>query len=217
MVDIDDGQHAILEGINGSGKTFYARNGLLPLWSRVVVCDTENMEFGDFPAVSVATAVKLLASKHTFYVRIPFSGDLDTDLEQVKALSLGIRRKVPFGHLPSVVYYDEFTDFADATTISPSLRSQIRTSRKRNVSIVAGTQRPQLMNKTMVANAQHKFYFFMSEYDAEQIKSYAPFVKERLNEIPYGSYRCLYQAPDSSVITLAPVAEYDWASRLRKK
>ena len=215
MVHFEPGQHGILEGINGSGKTWAARNGLLPLWYRVVVADTEGMEFNDFKPVDVKHAIKLLKSTYHFYVRVPFSGDLDTDLTSINELSRGVRKEVPFGHIPSLIYYDEFTDFADAMTIPPALRSLVRTARKRNVSILAGTQRPQLMNKTMVANAQHKFYFFMSEYDAEQIRSYAPFVKERLSEIPYGSYRSLYQAPDSSVITLAPFPEFNWGPRLK--
>jgi hypothetical protein len=217
MVDIKAGQHAIVEGINGSGKTFGVRNGLLPLWDRVVVIDTEGLEFNDFPSVDVKQAVKLLKSKYSFYVRVSMSGDLNTDLARIDELSLGIRKSLTKETAPAVIYFDEFTDEADATVIPPSLRSLVRTARKRNLSIIAGTQRPQLMNKTMVANAVHRFYFFMSEYDAEQIRSYAPFVKENLSRIPYQSYKCIYQRPDSSIVILAPFIEYDWAARLKEK
>jgi hypothetical protein len=216
MVEFKAGQHAIVEGINGSGKTFACRNGLLPLWDRVIVCDTEGLEFNDFPAVSIKEALRLLKSRYSFYVRIPFTGDLDTDEARIDELALGIRRNLDKETHPAVIYFDEFTDFADAMTILPSLRSLVRTARKRNLTIIAGTQRPQLMNKTMVANAVHRFYFFMSEYDAEQIKSYAPFVKQNLSKIPYGSYKCIYEKPDSSIVILAPFQPYDWGPRLKE-
>jgi hypothetical protein len=216
MVDFKAGQHAIVEGINGSGKTFAVRNGLLPLWDRVLVVDTEGLEFNDFPAVDVQQTIRLLRSDYSFYARLPLSGDLDTDLSVIDALALGVRRGLTKQAQPSVIYFDEFTDEADASVIPPSLRSLIRTARKRNLSIIAGTQRPQLMNKTMVANAIHRFYFFMSEYDAEQIRSYAPFVKENLSRIPYGSFKSIYQRPDSSIVILSPFPEYDWTSRLKK-
>lgn len=217
MVEIKAGQHTIVEGINGSGKTFAVRNGLLPLWDRVVVVDTEGLEFNDFPAVDVKQAIKLLKSPYSFYVRVALSGDLDTDIAKIDALSLGVRRDLNKQSAPAVMYFDEFTDEADAVSIPPALRSLIRTARKRNLSVVAGTQRPQLMNKTMVANAVHRFYFFMSEYDAEQIRSYAPFVKENLSRIPYQSYKCIYQRPDSSIVILSPFPEYNWSARLGKK
>jgi hypothetical protein len=216
MVDIEDGQHAIVEGINGTGKTVFCWNALCPTAHRVIVMDTEGMEFEMLPAVSVERAIRLMKSDYSFYVRIPFSGDLKADLERLDSFCKGVRnlrRKGP----RTIIYFDEFTDFCDATTIPPNLRSMLRTARKRNVTIVAGTQRPQLMNKTMVANAVHRFYFFMSEYDAEQIKGYAPFVAERLNEIPYKSYRCLYQGPDTQVVVLAPIQPYNWAARLKGK
>lgn len=215
-MDVLKGQHIIVEGINGSGKTFACTNGLLPLWQRTIVIDTENLEFDFFPAVSISKAIALLKSKHSFHVRISFSGDPTTDLPRLDELCAGIH-SLGTKTLPAAVYFDEFTDFCDANVIPPKLRQLVRTARKRNVSIIAGTQRPQLMNKTMVANAQHRLYYFMAEYDAEQIKSYAPFVKENLSRIPYGSYRCLYQAPDSSVMVLEPWPKYDWPARMKKQ
>jgi hypothetical protein len=220
MVEIQEGQHVILEGINGSGKTWCARNGILPLWDRDLVIDTEGMEFEDFPTVDVKQALKLIRSKYSFYAKLSFTGDLETDLPRLDELCRGIRAikatKNPIYPDPFSVYFDEFTDFADATMIPPSLRSLIRTLRKRHGSIIAGTQRPQLMNKTMVANAVHRFYFFMSDYDAEQVRSYAPFVRENLSRIPYQSYKCLYQRPDSSVVILSPFPEYPWERRLNR-
>lgn len=215
MVEIAAGQHGILEGINGTGKTFYGRNGWLPLFERCAVIDTEGMEFEDFPTVSVKGLLKLLRSQYSFAVKVSFTGDLDTDLARISELALGVRKFLNKKTIPATLYFDEFTDFADANTIPSPLRSLIRTARKRNISVLAGTQRPQLMNKTMVANAVHRFYFFMSDYDSEAIKSYAPFVKENLSAIPYQSYRCLYQGPDSSVIVLEPIPPFDWSRKLK--
>lgn len=212
-MEIEKGQHLVVLGSTGAGKTFSVRNAYLPPWNRVIVVDTEGYDFNDFPKVSVKQAVRLAKSDYSFVVRIELSADRDTDEPAVKELCGGLLKH---GH-DLVVYWDEVTDLADANQIPPPLRQLIRKARKRGVSVYVGTQRPAMLSKDFLANAQHRVYFFVSDYDANAVKDYAPFLKEMRGQIPYQSYKSIYQAPDESLTVLAPAEEYDWSGRLRKK
>ena len=97
------------------------------------------------------------------------------------------------------------------------MRALIRKGRKRGISVIVGTQRPAMLSKDLYANCVHHVVFFVNSYDAEAVKNYAPYIDEYLSQIPYKSYRSLYEAPDGTVMVLAPVPEYNWAPRLKGK
>ena len=211
-MQLQKGEHMAVLGTTGSGKTFAVRNTYLPPWQRVVVIDTEEMDFNDFPKVSVSRAIALGKSDYAFAVRVVLSADRKADEPAVAQLCKGILKS---GH-DLVIYFDEFTDLSDANQILPPIRQLIRKARKRGVSVYVGTQRPAMLSKDVFANAQHRVYFFMSDYDAQAVHDYAPWLKEARREIPYQSYKSIYQAPDESLMVLGPSFEYDWAPRLRK-
>lgn len=218
------GQHLSVLGINGSGKSFGVRNAYLPLFQQIIVADTEEADFEDFPTVSAKRAVKLANSKYAFAVKVPFSGSMsESDMERLDELCYGVLRRPKDGatstsDLPAVcVYFDEITDFSDPSTIPHSLKALIRKGRKRGITVITATQRPQGLNKWFLSNSQHRVYYYLSDFDSARVHDYAPFLEERMREIPYLSFRSLYQAPGGEVIVLAPIAEYDWSKRTGRK
>jgi energy-coupling factor transporter ATP-binding protein EcfA2 len=211
-MEIKKGEHLSILGTTGSGKTYAVRNTYLPPWNRIIVVDSEEYDFKDFPKVSIRQALKLAKSDYAFVVRVVISADLKADEPLIKELCQGLLKN---GH-DLVIYWDEVTDLADAHQIPPPLRQLIRKARKRGISVYVGSQRPAMLNKDFLANAQHRVYFFCSDYDCQSVHDYAPFLQERRAEIPYKSYKSLYQAPDESILVLGPSEEYAWGPRLRK-
>jgi len=193
---INLGEHVSIVGITGSGKTFFSREGLLPSFSRVLVMDSEDFDFDDYPAVNDYGLKSLLKGNKGWHVRKLL--DTPEDADRLSGMVL------KYGH-DMAVYWDEITDFSTPSTIPPNLLKLIRKARKRNITVIVATQRPQLLNKSFLANSAHRIYFAISDYDVRHIKDYAPFLADRLNEIPWGSYRSLYQAPSGELTLLEPV------------
>ena len=209
---IQIGEHAVAIGQTGSGKTFFIKNGVLPAYNRIIVLDTEEMQFNEFPAVSINKALSLARSNYSFYVRVIMYGNIEEDAEALDDLCRGL---LDYGH-DLVLYIDEITDFSTPTSIPSSLLSLIRKARKRTISVIVGTQRPQLLNKSFLVNSVHQFYFYIDEYDANYLHRYAPFLSDNLSEIPYGSYMCIYYH-HGEITIIEPVDEYDWSKRIRRK
>ena len=207
---LEAGQHISVLGTTGSGKTFFVRNAILPVYDRVLVVDSEDYDFPDFPAVSVPKALRLAKSDYSFYVRVVVA---PSETDKLSDLCRGL---LAGGH-DLAVYIDEITDWTTPTTIPDDLRNLIRKARKRYISVIVGTQRPQFLNKAFLSNSTHRFYFYISDYDRAAIRDYAPWMEERCGEIPYGSWRCLYQAPDGGLTLVAPATPYSWTQRGKRK
>ncbi len=88
------GEHIVVLGTTGSGKTFWCRHVLVPLWRRVIVVDTEDYDYRDYKGVSVQKAIELAASKDKeFKVRVIFTGDILTDEQDAELLFRGLLAK----------------------------------------------------------------------------------------------------------------------------
>ena len=194
------GEHIVILGATGSGKTYWCRETLLPLWTRAIVVDTEEYDYNRLPVVSVGKAVALAKSKDkAFRVRVVFRGDYGAeDAAGIAALCNGL---LASGH-DTLVVWDETTDFCDATYIPPPLRSLIRKARKRSITVAMATQRPAMLSKDAYTQSVHRTIFYLPDYDCAAIKRYAPWAGERMSEIPYRSFRYLYQAPNGEVIVV---------------
>ncbi len=193
------GQHMVVLGRTGSGKTYWIRETLIPTWRRAIVVDTEQMDYERLPAVSLRSALRYAKGDKAFHVRVLARGDhSEADLAMIDDLCYGL---LEVGH-DVLVVFDEATDFSDAHRIPESLRGLVRKARKRNISTVMGTQRPAMLSKDAYTQASHLVIFYLSDYDTDAIKEYAPWVKEHISQIPYGSYRFLYQGPDGTVTVL---------------
>ena len=212
-MEVKRGEHGALLAKTGEGKSWIERNGIMPLFQQVMVVDTKGVDFNDFPAVSVAKAVKLAKTDYSFYVRLPFSGSRKADLPALETLCQGLLGRGT-RRPPLIIVLDEVTDFSDAHSIPDSLRQLIRKGRALGISVWVGTQRPSMLSKDYLANADHTFYLFMRSYDQEANDDWAPFLAECMPEIPHGSHKSLYEGPDAKVVALEPFPEYDWSQRL---
>lgn len=206
------GKHITVLGNVGSGKTYATKNVFIVPWDRIIVLDSEEDDYPEFPNVSAKRALKLAKSDYAFVVRIPTSGVREADEELLEGLCHGLLKD---GH-DLLLVIEEATDYSDASYIPPYLRALMRRARHRGITVLISTQRPAMMSKDYYALSVHHFFFFLSDYDTSHVKDYAKFLNERMSEIPYESYKCLYQAPDSSVTVLEPVDEYDWKGRLKR-
>jgi DNA helicase HerA-like ATPase len=211
---IKSGQHMSVIGMTGAGKTFRVKNERLPLFDRIIVVDSEGWkdkkktDFPEFPPVSVKKALKLAHSNYRFYVRV-----VPKDVNDIEALSQGL---LAHGH-DLVIDFDEVTDYSTASQIPPQMLRLIRKARHCNITVIVCTQRPQLLNKNFFANSIHHEFFYMQEYDVEHVKSYAPFLQENMNMLPYESYKSIYHAPDGTLVILEPAREYDWSQRKQNR
>ena len=210
-MEIKHGEHTTIVGQTGSGKTFFAKNGLLPAFNRIIIVDSEDYDFAEIRAVSVKQALELAHGNKPFVVRVIMAGTIEYDEERLKSLCEGL---LEHGH-DSTVYIDEVTDFSDTRTIPPYLLSLIRKSRKRRISVIVATQRPQNLNKNFLANSVHQFYFFMDEFDIEYLKhNGAPYLSEQIKFIPKRSFKSIYYDGEQTVI-IRPVPKYNWKKRLK--
>lgn len=206
------GEHCTVLGNIGSGKTFFNRNGLLPLYDRIVVVDSEPDDYPDFPKVSVKKAIDLAKSRYEFVVHVPTQGAIELDEPTIEALSWGLVKKGS----KLCLLLEEVTDYSNASYIPPYMRSLIRRARHRDITVIISTQRPAMLSKDLYALSVHHVYFYLSDYDVSHVREYAPFLEERMSEIPYGSFKSIYQDPAGKVVILPPVPEYSWARRLKR-
>ena len=209
MTDIVFGQeeHVGEVGQTRSGKTTFAKRLIIPAYPRLVVWDTKTpmrpdgkSDFPDIPAVQMADALKA-ASRPDGYFRWRVQAPLGKEgVEWVNQycyalLSTGLR---------TATYFDEVTDYSDASTIAPGLLELIRKGGGLNLNVIWGSQRPQLVNKSLWNNTHWKFAFYVDPYDAEKMRPYFPEVRENLKNIPFGSHRSIVKFPDGHVEVLGP-------------
>ena len=199
---IGSGEHLVIVGTPGAGKTQFIIRGLLPIFPRVIVVDTTGDDFTFLPRVSVRRALALARSNYSFRVRVELSGYADEDEIQVDTLCRGLLNPKA---VRVAVVFDEVTDYTSASYMPPAMSSLIRKARHHGHTIISATQRLQYINKGFFANSVHRVYFYLSDYDCARVRDYAPWLQDRVAEIPYKSFRSLYQAPDGSVILLGPV------------
>lgn len=219
------GQHMVVVGQTGAGKTFGVKNGLLPFAmskaGRIVIIDVE--EGFDFPekifkARSVGTALRWAKEDKPFVARVEFDLGLDKDgninpdvvEHQFNILAGGLLDR---GGHDLFLYIDESSHFSPGGRAFPAYDALMTRARKRNISIVSGCQRPQLLSKVVYTQSIFKWFYFTDAYDVEGwLQRSATPIFERMDEIPYKSYRSLLQNPGGKIDLWEPVPEYDWGA-----
>ena len=196
----------------GAGKTFLVKNGILPNHSRSIVVDVEDgYDFPErvFKARSVDTALYRAHRDKPFVRAFEFHPEDERSLQEFERLCYGLLDR---GH-HTCVYVDESKPFGNSSIILPGYDALITRGRKRKLTIISGTQRPQMTHKDLYTQSTHHIWLFTSEYDVQGwLKETARPVFEHMSEIPFESFYWLYQAPDSSVHKFAPVKEYPWGN-----
>lgn len=185
-------EHIGLIGSTGSGKTYWFSHTILPRLRRVLVIDTENMEFSgmDKATVDPIKLVRAIPKDKSFRWRwVP------TVTQERYELDVLSEELIRHGH-DMTVYIDELTDFSDAHSISPYFKSLFRKARKRNIRLIWATQRPPGANKWAFDNSLHKMFFFVSQYDRKHLNDLMPGISDQLAQIAWKSYRYIYVGPD---------------------
>lgn len=214
------GQHGVAIGQTGSGKTWGCKNGVLPAGlektHRLFVVDVEQgFDFPEpvFKARSLSTALKWSAGDKPFIARVEFhlvEGDSQTAEEKFDQLAYGL---LDGGGHDLFLYIDESTRFSPHGNAFDAYDELIARARKRNISVVSGTQRPQMISKTVYTQSIHRLWWYVDQYDADGwLQRSATPIFERMNEIPWESYRFLYQKPGGSIEKYDPIPEYDWGA-----
>jgi hypothetical protein len=211
------GQHGTVIAITGGGKTFWSKNGWLPTYIgtgalRAILVDVEaGFDFPEpiFKARTVEQAVHLSKSdpKKSFIARVEINPETEMGLDQMDELCYGVLHK---GHRLGF-YIDECTAFTPNNTIPPGYKALITRARKREISVLSGTQRPTMLHKDVYTQSIHHVWMFVGEYDASNwLRQSARQIMEKMSEIPYGSFQWLYQEPSGVIHKFAPVQKYPW-------
>jgi hypothetical protein len=229
MIDMfaawEPGQHMVVLGETGAGKTKAVKWKLLPTAMqevhRLLIVDVE--EGYDFPepifrARPLNTALTWARGDKPFIARVEFDlgldkdGHINSDVVEGQFNLLAGSLLDRGGH-DLVVYVDEASHFSPHGMAFPSYDALMTRARKRRISVVSGCQRPQLLSKTVYTQSVWKWWFYTDRYDVEGwLQRSATPVFERMNDIPFQSYRSLLQEPGGHLGLWEPVREYDWSS-----
>lgn len=205
-------EHVGAIGQTRTGKTTLFRKVIVPSYGRIVTIDSKTPlrpdGKTDFPNIPVATVEDTLKAASTlvrdgkpvyFNWRIPWgvAGDSTDRIDKFcyDILETGQR---------TAVYFDEVTDFSDSGRIPDGMLELIRKGGGLNLNFLWGSQRPQLVNKSIWNNTHHKFAFYVEPYDARVCRPYFPEVEAYLSQIPYGSHRSIYKDPSGVTHLLGP-------------
>jgi len=192
QIKIESGEHLGLIGSTGSGKTYFFKHHLFPKLYRVLVVDTEEMQFNEVElARAPGEKVSKKIGKTTKGFRWRWVPDITDPVESMEELSRGLLR---WGH-DMVVYIDELTDFSDAHSIQPYLKSLFRKGRKRRISLYWATQRPAGVNKWAFDNSVHKIYFYVDPHDRIYLDRMYRGIGDEISKIKWKSYEYIYVTP----------------------
>ena len=210
---LDAGTHGTVIGRTGAGKTYYMVNFLAPISGRTLIVDSEGYDYDKpwFPTISFSKARELSDGDKPFVARVLSTGKMDSKVDDLFYALLDKGHEL-------LLLIDEATDFSRGETLLPGYFDLIRKARKRQISVWSGTQRPADLNKTVYTQSSHHVWFYVDEYDvANWLHRSAQPVFDRMSEIPYGSFRWLYQAPSGQVELYDKVPEYHWGDRYARR
>ena len=190
-IDITLGEHVVLLGETGSGKTEFFKRHLAPKLRRLLIVDTEERQFNNVPVLhrkdplKIARAIPMDLTKG-FRWRVVPPPTRDAGVEYLDGLFEGLVSRWRGEALAKMaVYIDEGTDFSDAHSIGEWFAAAFRKLRKREISILIATQRPQGLSKWAEGNATHECIFFVRPFDRQYLGKLWPGLEERIAEIPY--------------------------------
>jgi hypothetical protein len=201
-------EHVGLIGKTRSGKTTWAKALIIPAYGRIGTIDSKTpmrpdgkTDFPDIPVCTPDQYVRAMSDPRGHFNwrmkwKVGAEGVAAADRLCYQLLEKGTR---------GATYWDEVTDFCDAGRIPDGMLELIRKGGGLNLNQIWGTQRPQLVNRSIWNNTHHLFAFYVDPYDAKVAEPYFPELKANLHLIPYGSHKCLYKGPDGSVMVLGAV------------
>ena len=208
-------EHIGVIGQSRSGKTTFVRDIVLswflntPGFGRVWAIDTE--ERGEFPESDgwkvmpfdsiTPNNVELIKILNDGNIKFKWVTPFSTDTKGLEKNELLCAMILKYG-TNIAIYYDEISDFCNTHWIGEQHTQLMRKSGKREINIIWSSQRIQMVHKDIFSQTHHLFVFFIKpgEANSQAVKQAAPFISENLAQIPYQSYRALYQGPSGKVV-----------------
>jgi ABC-type dipeptide/oligopeptide/nickel transport system ATPase component len=155
FTDIDK---IVIMGTSGCGKSYLGKVIQLN-FSRVIVFDPMDEYQTDQKNIirsweQFASFVNNEGEKNKFFKVIKFSFD-DDDIERISFLDHAIKVLYHLGNVTIVI--EEMQLFSTPHSISKNLKNSMTTGRHQKLSFIITTQRPSLMNKTILSQSTHIF------------------------------------------------------------
>ena len=199
MPDVKLGEHSLIIGTTGAGKTYFFQK-FAKGWKRVLVIDTEdgydftekNWHILNGADECVRYLYEFTNSTKPFRASCRLNSHDNVGLDKICRYLLE--------HMTNMLFYvDEVTDFSDPHYISPDFEKLIRAARKRRITVVVSSQRPQGISRWIYSNCAHKWIFYIQPDDAELCKKYMPKTVDSIELLHYKQYDFLYVGPDGKV------------------
>lgn len=170
------GRHFLVLGPNDSGKT----NAMLYLWTQIpkdvtaVWVDLEE----DYDAISklsdvtVSEVSQLLEALSNGYTRIHFLEQTGNQKTQIAVWDYICQVAFELGQM--MVFCDEVMAVCSLFEVTENHYKCLTRGRKRQLSLVQGSQRTQAINKTLVTESHIRICFRLSDYDQNALKPWFP-------------------------------------------
>lgn len=161
-------QRMIVMGQTGRGKSEFLKRAIIPYIAKYIIWDIK-FEYSKFGrAIHSITELKsAVLTKGCFkiiYQPLP-KADLIKEFEAVCIFILEYLRGFTF-------IVDELQLVAPQNRITPNFKRVITTGRSMGIGVLCATQRPQLIDKTILTQCEHIVIFFVSSKDLEYLSSY---------------------------------------------
>ena len=204
------GEAYLLVGSPGSGKTTTFKRLFESAFPRILIIDSEDMEFPEFEKVGKLKDMNELARamgsewKPFKWRWVPPPPPTKAQLMRAKSKAARLALPDPDREIDQLcramlyhtrhvlLYFDEISDFCSSSYMPRNLKFLYRRARKRGICVAAGTQRPQAVHKDAWNNSIHKQVFYIDTFDRQYMDRLAPGLGEQVAQIEYGTYRSLY-------------------------
>ena len=207
--EFDSQDHVGSVGTTRAGKTTLFKKKIVPEQTRVLVIDTKGEDWNHLPAVKWKKAVERISRSdwmkrdHTtnrFRWRIPMGvgEEAEADANAFAVEALKKLRNV-------TIYWDEIGTYCNAGSIGDGLKSLITQGGGRDLRFYWGTQMPQFVHASIYANTSHFFVFHIRTKDRRAVKKYFPYFEEMADQVPYRSYKFIYEDPSGEPTVMGPV------------
>lgn len=159
--------HIWVSGFGDSGKTFFVKKALLPIFlsNKVLVAVYDYNHNYDDVGLPTENNLEKMSRQLARRQSIVFQPAIN-NAETFAGFCRAVLKTAPI-----TVVLEELQEFCNKQSMPDHLSAIIRTGRNSHLSYVAVTQRPQEVPTSVLNNAKHRFYF-KQDYDSPRDKAW---------------------------------------------
>jgi hypothetical protein len=201
-------EHVGAIGTTRAGKSTLFKRKIIPEQSRVLAVDTKNEDWNHLPVVQWKTALTRIqladklkgnhAGKFRWRIRLGVGEAAEEEANQFAYEALKKLRNV-------TIYWDEIGSYCTAQRIGDGLKMLITQGGGRDLRFYWGTQRTAGVNGFIADNTAHMFLFHVKMKDRTRIKAFWPYYPELAPQVPFQSYKFIYEDPSGEARVMGPV------------